>query len=268
MPLFYCQFKSRVLELDTEVPVILPQAGKAPHPVLFLLHGLSDNETTWLRRTSIERYADEHGIAVVMPGVNRSFYLDETLGLRYGTYCREEVPERVRSWFPLSEKREDTFVAGLSMGGYGAFLQALTHPGRYAAAASLGGALDLTFRRQRLRADWQAGGQPEKPPLLAMLDQLSERVDPRAYNLFHLADRVAARPKKDPRPRLYAWCGTEDFLHQDNLNFRDHVSGLDLPFTYEEGPGDHSWGYWDTAIQRALDWFDIPGDPSRKQPHA
>jgi S-formylglutathione hydrolase FrmB len=96
--------------------------------VLYLLHGLSDDDTAWLRRTSIERYVSELGLAVVMPQVHRSFYSDELHGLRYWTFLSDELPQLVDSFFHVSTRREDTFVAGLSMGGYGALKWALRQP--------------------------------------------------------------------------------------------------------------------------------------------
>ena len=107
--------------------VILPEAtatqigmvgrtGAGLPPVLYLLHGLSDDDTTWLRRTSIERYVASLGLAVVMPQVHRSFYTDEALGGRYWSFLSEELPALVSTFFRVSERRSDTFVAGLSMG--------------------------------------------------------------------------------------------------------------------------------------------------------
>ncbi len=124
----------------------------APPPVLYLLHGLSDDDTIWLRRTSIERYVAEFGLAVVMPQVHRSFYLDGEYTGAYWTFVAEELPALVAGFFRVSQAREDTFVAGLSMGGYGAMLHALRQPGRFAAAASLSGALDV--------GAWAEGGDP------------------------------------------------------------------------------------------------------------
>jgi S-formylglutathione hydrolase FrmB len=149
-----CDFFSDALGLSTSMTVILPQptknqigmAGKAseePPPVLYLLHGLSDDDTIWLRRTSIERYVAELGWAVVMPQVHRSFYSDEVYGGRFWTFVSEELPEIVSRFFRVSTARADTFVAGLSMGGYGAMKLALRQPDRFAAAASLSGVLDL-----------------------------------------------------------------------------------------------------------------------------
>lgn len=127
MALIQCQFYSEVLGLSTSMNVILPQAtrsqiglegkqGTGPHPTLYLLHGLSDDDSTWLRRTSIERYVASLGLAVVMPQVHRSFYTNMEQGAAYWSFISEELPALARSFFPLSDKREDNFVAGLSMG--------------------------------------------------------------------------------------------------------------------------------------------------------
>src|SRR6476619_331298 len=151
-----CDFFAESLTLSTSMTVILPEraAGQigmsgadsdAPPPVLYLLHALSDDDTIWLRRTSIERYVAALGLAVVMPQVHRSFYLDEAHGNRYWTFLSEELPAVVSSFFRVSQRREDTFVAGLSMGGYGAMRWALRQPEKFAAAATLSGALDLAY---------------------------------------------------------------------------------------------------------------------------
>jgi S-formylglutathione hydrolase FrmB len=108
--------------------------------VLYLLHGYSDDHSIWMRRTSVERYAAEHHLAVIMPAVNHSFYTNEVQGERYWDYISEELPRAMHRFFRLSDKPEDTFVAGLSMGGYGAMKLALTHPERFGAAASFCGA--------------------------------------------------------------------------------------------------------------------------------
>src|SRR4051812_38381310 len=195
--------------------VILPQetstqiglAGRqvaGPPPVLYLLHGLSDDDTIWLRRTSIERYVAPLGLAVVMPQVHRSFYTDEAYGGRYWSFLSEELPELVGSFFRVSERREDTFVAGLSMGGYGALKWALRRPDRFAAAASLSGAVDVTgLRTSRVR---------EEDP----------RLFPRVFGDRPIAgtpdDLLALVAQADPAalPALWVGCGTEDALLASN----------------------------------------------------
>ena len=150
MAFFDCHFFSETLALSVSAHILIPQVAakksRALHPTLFLLHGLSDDHTIWMRRTSIERYAAARNLAVVMPAVGRSYYQDMASGPRYWTYLSEELPAIMRSFFPLSGERADNFTAGLSMGGYGALRLALAHPKKFAAAASFSGALDYVRR--------------------------------------------------------------------------------------------------------------------------
>jgi len=264
MALIHLDFFSEALRLSTSMTVIVPQlaliqGGHALAPkgrslrTLYLLHGLSDDHTIWQRRTSIERYVDPLGLAVVMPQVHRSFYADMACGNRYWTFISEEVPALARSLFPLSAARAENFVAGLSMGGYGAFKLALTHPDRFAAAASLSGVLHL--------ARAAAHGDPLWRAELKQIFGPSLRIAGGENDLFHLADLLVAT--KGPKPSLYQWCGTEDPLYKDNVAFRDHALALGLPLTYEEGPGGHEWVEWDRQIQRVLAWLPRPRRPAR-----
>jgi S-formylglutathione hydrolase FrmB len=246
--LLRCDFFSEALGLSTSMTVILPQqtvrqiglagAARPEPPTLYLLHGLSDDDTIWMRRTSIERYVAPLGLAVVMPQVHRSYYADEAHGNRYWTFLSEELPEVVGRFFRLSDRREDTFVAGLSMGGYGAFKWALRQPERFAAAASLSGALDLAgrFPDDRTTLDHVFGDRS----VAGTGDDLRWLVD--QANVAGL-------------PRLYLACGTEDFLYGENLRFRDACRAKGVPITADFGPGDHEWGYWDTKIQEVLAWI-------------
>ncbi|MFC4596931.1 alpha/beta hydrolase [Cohnella hongkongensis] len=247
MALLQCSFYSDSLNISASMNVILPQGEKSrPLKTLYLLHGLSDDHTIWCRRTSIERYAEACGIAVVMPAVNRSFYTDMAHGAKYWTFVSEELPRLARSFFPLSERREDNFAAGLSMGGYGALKLALSHPDRFAAAASLSGTVDV----HRIAAENFA-----EDARLIVDDPSSLPGSP--LDLFALAERAAGKPGA---PLLYQCCGTEDFLYADNVRFRDHCRRLGLPLTYEEEPGAHEWGYWDFKIRRVLEWLPLRAD--------
>ena len=258
MAFIQCDFYSHTLRMATSINVIIPQTKDISqpsrlgqddkYPVLYLLHGLSDDHTIWMRRTSIERYATEKGIAVVMPNVHRSFYADMKRGLPYWTFLTEELPLTAQSFFPLSDRREDNFVAGLSMGGYGAFKVGLSFPERYAAAASLSGALDLAAH--------------EADPFGLFLPLEAENIFGSAdevkgggNDLFYLAEQMAAHG--GPKTKLYQCCGTEDFLYSDNQSFLTHARALELDITYEEEPGSHDWGYWDMKIQNVLNWLPI-----------
>ncbi len=258
MALIHCDFFSEVLQVCTSATVILPQAtngqigmsgaaGDGRHRTLWLLHGMSDDHTIWQRRTSIERYVAPLGLAVVMPRVERSFYADMHQGPRFWTFISEELPRLCRSFFPLSDRREDNFVAGLSMGGYGAFKLGLRCPDQFAAAASLSGAVDIGHTMRAVDANRDA----EWVRIFGPLDQLAGS----EHDLFGAASDLAASGR--PRPRLFQWCGTDDFLYQGNLLFRDHVAPLGYDFTYEEGPGGHSWDMWDAQIQRVLEWLEL-----------
>lgn len=254
MALLHWNFFSQALGVCASANVILPQEpverGKKL-PVLFLLHGLSDDHTIWQRRTAIERYVEPLGLAVVMPAVNRSFYTNMAHGARYWDFVSEEVPRLARAFFPLSDKRADTFVAGLSMGGYGAFKMALSHPDRYAAAASLSGAVDMAGRAHAPdRIDPLRRKELEDTfgPLEAMPGSDND--------LLHLVDQLAARKR---RPMLYQWCGTEDGLLEHNENLYNRAKKCGVHIDYSKGPGGHTWDKWDEQIEKVLAWLPLKG---------
>lgn len=239
------------LGVQTRMHVLLPQrlaAGKAK--TLYLLHGMSDDEGTWMRRTSIERYAEEKGLAVVMPDGGLGWYTDMYRGLAWFKFISGELPALCRRFFPiLSDKREDTYIGGNSMGGYGALKCALRAPQTFSRVISLSGALDAADNAinntvPATRRYWEDVFGP------------AEDVSGSENDLF-----AAATALTDPalRPRIYMWCGTEDFLYAQNTRMRDHLRALGYDLTYEESPGDHQWRHWDKKIADALDWL-LPGE--------
>lgn len=260
MALIQCNFFSEILGLSTSMHVILPEpapsqigmpsnARSGPYPVLYLLHGLSDDDSIWLRRTSIERYVSSLGLAVIMPRVDVSFYTDMAYGSRYWTFISEELPRICQSFFPISTSREQTFVAGLSMGGYGSMKLALTHKDKFAAAASLSGALDMRHNEIDERR------APEMKSLYQQIfgDQPVQGTD---NDLLHLLKKC--NESEGSNPLLYQCCGTEDFLYEHNITFRDACRNTNIELHYEEGPGSHDWGYWDRKIQDVLAWLPLP----------
>jgi S-formylglutathione hydrolase FrmB len=246
MALIRCDFFSESLELGTSMTVLLPQltSDQAP-PVLYLLHGLTDDDTAWTRNTSIERYASEAGVAVVMPQVHRSFYADEARGLKYWTFLSEELPALVADFFRVSTRREDTFVAGLSMGGYGAMKWALRQPERFAAAATLSGALDLAYAYE-----WDM--RPHMRELVARV--FADRpVAGTGDDLLHLLK------SGDPAglPQLMLRCGSEDHLVAQSERFVAACAEQQIPLDAGFGPGAHEWSYWDREIQTVLRWLPL-----------
>lgn len=251
---------SEALGLSVSFYLLLPQKTtreigtvsgeeRAQYPTLYLLHGLSDDHTIWMRRTSIERYAALKNIAVVMPAAGRSFYQDMVNGAKYWTYLSEELPALCQQWFPLSAKREDNFAAGLSMGGYGALRLALANPRKFAAAASLSGALDLA---RRLR---EAGKPESRISSEEWVGIFGPELKAPGADLYLLAQKVAA--SADPQPGLFLACGTEDDLIGDSRAFHQHLDALHLAHRYTESRGGHDWSYWDAQIQRVLEWLPL-----------
>lgn len=251
-------FFSDVLVSYCTMNVLLPQRKLAtsqddyhpPFRVLYLLHGYSDDHTAWQRWTSIERYAEDLNLAVIMPAVQNSFYTDMVHGGKFFTFVTEELPAVAHDLFPLSNDRSDTFVAGLSMGGYGAFKLALSRPDLYAATASLSGALDI---HELIQTHKKNNNQSQLDSMQDVFGDL-EKVTGGPHDLFALAQKVSQSAAK---PRLFQCCGTEDFLYADNIRFRDFIRPLGFDYTYEESPGEHSWNYWDGMIQKVLAWLPL-----------
>jgi S-formylglutathione hydrolase FrmB len=270
MALFTIDHFSESLGLNMSCLVIVPQSARGQigvderrpagdsYPTLWLLHGKSDDHSIWLRRTSIERYVAPLGLAVVMPAVHLSAYANMAYGGRYWDYISEELPALLESWLPLARDRERRYVAGLSMGGWGAMKLALNRPDRFAAAASLSGALILSLS-QWLAKDRQRGNDRYFELVFGKLEGLGEGGDfPREED--RLIERVSQHlASNTPLPRLFACCGTEDFLLEDNRKSAKALRELGISLDYEEGPGAHEWAFWDGWIQRALQWmgFDI-----------
>lgn len=271
-------FHSDALQVSTAMTVIMPEhprtliglgedgaqvpSDPAGPPLLYLLHGLSDDESIWLRRTSIDRYAAAKGLAVVMPRAERSFYQDEVHGSAHWTFLSEELPEVVHRFFRLSPRREDTFVAGLSMGGYGAMRWALSQPERFAAAASFSGALDLAARAGALSGGALTGGigLDEDAPFLDFAPDVRDRVFGGHFTPGGDNDLLALLEHSEASslPALWVSCGRQDELlpHSEHFVEAARAAGADPHVEYPDGI--HEWGLWDAQIRRVLDWLPLP----------
>lgn len=249
----FCQMHlySENLRMQTTVFVVVPQRGTSgeigtennakdeKYKCLYLLHGLSDDHSIWLRRTSIERYATKYGICVVMPCGGRSFYTDMKYGEKYFTYVSEELPKLIQQFYNVSEKREDNFIAGLSMGGYGAIKIGLRACERFCAAAGLSSVADIK-EATALFTD-------------ALVPVFGKELEvPDSENLFELAKKYADNPKK---PRIFMGIGTEDSLYKGNQILRNIFESSGYDFTYKESKGNHDWYFWDEYIQYVLEWM-------------
>ena len=236
------------VKVNLPLNIILPDPGRvgqvpiARRKVLYLLHGLSDDASAWQRYSSIEVLAASYGLVVVMPSAGRSFYVDQPNGQKYFTYLTDELPRYLADVFGLAPRREDTFIAGNSMGGYGAFKAALLRPERYAAAASFSGVLSLAIF-QLLPDDPR---QSEFSHLFGDLDKLpGSKHDPSVW-LQHAA--------QDPSllPRLFISVSRQEDIYPLSGMFHAACQSLGVQSDYHEEDGGHDWFFWDGQIRRFL----------------
>lgn len=261
MALLHVNCFSDVLGKCVNLDVILPQRTKeqiglsgakngGKYPTLYLLHGMSDDHTCWNRRTSIERYVSSLGIAVVMPNADLSWYTDTAYGQKYWKYMAEELPALCREFFPnMSDKREETFVAGNSMGGYGAFKLALTKPETFGYAAGLSAALDVQDVLER-----NINASIDESFWTGIFGPLSQ-VKGSENDLLKLAEELKKSGR--PLPKLYECCGTEDFLYASQKKASEQFKKMGFDITYRESAGTHCWDFWDVEIQKILRWLPL-----------
>lgn len=265
MALLQVNFMSKSLMREVPIMVVLPvdranlpgmseitESGNNPFKTLYLLHGMFGNYTDWVSETRIRRLAEERNLAIVMPSGENSFYLDQPdFGNFYGEFIGKELVDITRKIFPLSTKREDTFIAGLSMGGYGAIRNGLKYHETFGYIAGLSSALilermlDESF--QEIAYEKSCFGNPQE----AILSDKNPKV---------LVKNIKEKMKEDPSvhfPKMYMACGTEDDLVSTNRDFRDFLMENNVDLTYEEGPGEHNWEFWDTYIEKVLDWLPL-----------
>ena len=257
MALIQVNYVSNALQRTVPLQVILPvdkltPDGKFPaekkFKTLYLLHGYLGNYTDWVSGTRIQRWAEERDLCVVMPSGDNSCYVDRPeTGNCYGQFIGEELVEMTRRMFPLSRKREDTFIGGLSMGGFGAMRNGLKYHDTFGAIISFSGVLQIIDN---------ASVKPQKadlPFLEGIFGNLDEALTS-DKNPAVLAKKLAGC---QPKPKIYIACGTEDYLISHSRNFRDLLNDNGFQVTYEEGPGGHEWDFWDTYIKKAIDWLPL-----------
>lgn len=259
MAMLHINFRSTALRRKVPIDVILPidaqGASAGPFKTLYLLHGLMDNCSAWTSHTRIERWAMERHLAVVMPSAENSFYVEMPHGSSvygdFGAYVGQELVDVSRRMFNLSARREDTFIAGLSMGGFGALRNGLKYHDTFGSIACLSGAIHI-FE------------YPFDAPARNIIGEDACFGDIRAAAVTDRNPRVAAQAlfEKCTKgeamfPRVYIACGTEDYLLDSNRQFSDFLRSQGADVTYEEGPGMHDWDFWDAYILRVLEWLPI-----------
>ena len=257
MTLAHLTFYSDVLRRDTHINVIYPQVCertplelrdkiKPPYPVLYLLHGLSGNEDSFLRFTALERYARDKGLVIVMPTTDRLFYINNEAGYNYGDYITQELPQFIANIFHVSTDRQNTFIAGASMGGYGALNAAFKYPENYGYVGSLSGVMDIQAR-------YKQGPDPQSPEEFHMI---FGGIPPQGTDkdIYYLINQV--KDTTIDLPKVWLACGKDDVLLEQNRHFKEQFEHhLDL--TYIEASGGHDWIFWDQHIELMLNTLPI-----------
>jgi len=269
MALFNISFHSNVLTSDTSVTVIIPQKmdnfiSKGPRPttdgkipVLWLLHGMGDEANGWERYTLMEKYCEARGIAVVTPKVDSlSFYCDMKLGPSYLTYIKDELPSVIHEFFPqLSQSREYNYIAGNSMGGYGAIKVALLQPERFS-AVGISSSANFGSQDIDLPPKEQAPSYMQniyKVPQVAM--GVSDYKDALGteHDIYTLLSK--AMETKKQLPKIIQYIGNDDFLLSGSDKLAEFLNCYigETGFHYEKWAGCHSWSFWNEALLKFLD---------------
>ena len=239
-----CNFISKCLGRAVEVMLVIPSptypdalgvSGRkydlAPHakyPVLYLFHGVGNDCTSWLAYTRAELFAEENNIALACVSAENKFYTDRQ-GEAWEQFLEEELPALLCGYFPISARREDTYIAGLSMGGYGAMLHALSAPGRYAACGVFSGAIEKVDLTQCIRP-------AEEYQISALLEK-----------------RVREGASL---PAFYVCCGENDFIYDNSVHLHDIMNTLNISHTWESVPGyTHEWRFWDMELEKFIQWL-------------
>lgn len=266
MALVTMNFESQYLGNNHTVGIILPDKarGKSPrefyesgekYPVLWLLHGTFGDYSDWIRKTMIEIYASERNLIVVMPSALNSNYANwpsAMTGINVYDYLFEELMPMVQNWFPASSKREDNFVAGLSMGARGTCVLALNHPEKFAGACALSGVpSDLREMKKQGGPMWERMAKS-----CANFDSEEDFLNSYQNTFQVLKDSLE---KGVELPRFLFGCGEDDFLFKSFQEFEQKAKALHMDAEFFSIPGyKHEWRFWDIGIQKALDFFGLP----------
>lgn len=263
MALIQVNFLSKTLMRTVPINVILPvdkllfpgmpEREDKPYKTLYLLHGIFGNYTDWVSGTNIQRWAQENDLAVVMPSGDNMFYVDNPkLGNYYGEFIGKELVEITRKMFPLSRRREDTFIAGLSMGGYGAIRNGLKYHDTFGYIAGLSSALiidDIEKRTDDVQFFFESRSFAE-----GCFGDLT-KVKNSDKNPKWLVKKLVE--EKVDIPKIYLACGEDDFLLKANQDFKNYLDELGVEVTFEVGSGGHEWDFWNRYIYKVLQWLPL-----------
>ena len=262
MALLHISFFSKTLMRTIPLSVYLPSdavdfnnqyLSEGPYKALVLLHGVLGSDQDWVNQTRILRYAKEKNLVLIMPSGENHFYVDQPWNYtNYGEFIGVELPEISRRMFPISRKREDLGIAGLSMGGYGALRNGIKYHDTFSVIGAFSGAI----KKQALPLE----EIPEAPFFLrkSFLEAVFKDEETFVAEGNQLYHAIQTMERKDALSVFMA-CGTEDWLLEDNRSYNSFLKEQGVSLTYTEHAGGHEWDFWDWAMKQFLDWW-IPED--------
>lgn len=247
------RFPSTVLGRMTGFHAILPKPqslfvredrAEAPREkkCLWFLHGVGDCGEDMLLHSHIGDLADEFDLTVILPDVENSFCLDSDPYMPYESYLMKELIPWTMELLPVSKAREDHFLGGISMGGYGAVRLGLLHPELFSKVFGLSAALDLGFALRYSRVC-----QIYLPPALTGKPDYAAHPDWDVQGLLERADPAVS-------PDFLLNCGERDAFFKANALFADRAKELGFRAVLAGSPGDHDWDYWRSALRPAVEW--------------
>lgn len=240
-----------VLPVDKmTMPGQTPREEK-PYKTLYLLHGVFGSYIDWVTGTRIQRFAEENDLCVIMPSGDNAFYVDQPAANNmYGEFIGKELVELTRKMFPLSRKREDTFIGGLSMGGYGALRNGLKYSDTFGCITALSSACQMEEMASRTTdPGFMLVNKSYAEACFGDLTKLLES----DKNPKFLAKNMKAEGK--PFPKIFMACGDQDSLLPANKDMAAFLTEQGADVTFEVGSGNHEWDFWDTYIKKAIDWL-------------
>ncbi|WP_025025349.1 alpha/beta hydrolase [Companilactobacillus nodensis] len=240
MTLLSTSFRTNYLHTYFKTTVVIPDTGKKDYKVVWLLHGYTADDTTWMRNVNIEKIAEKNDIAVIMPEGRNAFYTDSDFIPYYSFFIKELMP-KMQNLLPISDKAEDNYISGVSMGGYGALKIGFSNPDKFSKIAAMSPVADIKH----------FSNNPKSPMPLQTFDTIFDSPEKIAqnqiiniFNQFH------------PKQKVLQLCGDDDFMHDDNVTLKDFLTdNLGNDYTWMPVSGDHSWNTWSANVDKVFDWL-------------
>lgn len=240
MTLLNTSFRTNFLHTYFKTTIVIPDSGKKNYKAVWLLHGYTADDTTWMRNVNIEQLAAKYDLAVIMPEGRNAFYTDSNFIPYYSFFVKELMP-KIQGMLPISDKAEDNYIAGVSMGGYGALKIGFLNPDKISKIAAMSPVADIEHFRNN-----------EKSPMPintfdTIFDSDKKVEENQIINIFN---------QFQPDQKVLHLCGDADFMRDDNLALKEFLEN-ELKGNYKWMPvkGDHSWTTWSANIDQVLNWL-------------